>query len=90
MAPLGLRRTRKEKPLDLHRMPPFALRRGDALVVESAGDVSRRHDALLAQCVDGGLYEYEGCRFPWIDVVHLVPKSESVGSESGADMSSDK
>ena len=71
-------------------MPPLALRRGDALVVEGAGDVSRGRDTLLAQCVDGGFYKYERGRPRWILVVHLVPKSESVGSESGADMSSDK
>jgi hypothetical protein len=71
-------------------MPPFALRRGDTLVVESAGDVSRGRDTLLAQCVDGGLYKYERGRPPWILVVHMVPKSESVGSDSGAYMCPDK
>ena len=71
-------------------MPPLALQRGDALIVEGAGDVSRGRDTSLAQCVDGGLYKYERGRPPWILVVHLVPKNESVGGDSGAYMRPDK
>jgi len=71
LALLRLCRTRKEKPLDLPRMPPFALRRGDTLLVEGAGDVSRRCNALLVQCVDG-LYQCERGRPSWIVVAHLV------------------
>ena len=68
-------------------MPSLALRRGNALVVEGAGDVSRGRDTLLAQCVDSGLYKYERGRPPWIFVVHLVSQSESVEAILGSDMS---
>ena len=71
-------------------MPPFAPRCGDALVVESAGDVSGGGDALLVQCVDSGLYKYERGPPPWILVVHLVSQSESVEAISGVGRASDK
>ena len=55
------------------RMPPVALWREEAPIVEDTGNVSRRGDALLAQSLNGchgGFVTHQPYRLVWPVVVH--------------------